>query len=156
MAKRVLPERKMKKFRKILRDTRKSSRFDENENYIQHGKTTVKCHCINVAHTAYYITHKLHINVNEEELIRGALLHDYFLYDWHEKRLRNSIHGFTHPSKALNEASKDFRLTAVEEDMIEHHMFPLTLRPPKSREGAILCIADKLCAIQETIEGRIS
>ena len=114
----------------------------------------MKTHCINVAQTAYFMSHRLHIKVHERDLIRGALLHDYFLYDWHDKCLKNSIHGFTHPGKALKEASKDFELTKIEKDMIRSHMFPLTVRPPKYREGVLLCIADKLCALQETIGGR--
>ena len=149
-----LPAKKEQKFRDILKETRENSRFDQNDQYIQHGTTTVKTHCINVAQTAYFMSYRLHIKVHERELIRGALLHDYFLYDWHDKSLRNSIHGFTHPGKALKEASKDFNLTKIEKDMIRSHMFPLTVRPPKYREGVLLCIADKLCALQETIGGR--
>lgn len=140
-------------FRRVLREVRQSSRFDENDKFIQHGTTTVKTHCINVAQTAYYMSHRLNIKVHEEQLIRGALLHDYFLYDWHEKCLKNSIHGYTHPGKALKEASKDFRLTKREADMINCHMFPLTLRAPRYREGVLLCIADKICALQETLGG---
>ena len=149
-----LPAKKEQKFRDILKETRENSRFDQNDQYIQHGTTTVKTHCINVAQTAYFMSHRLHIKVHERDLIRGALLHDYFLYDWHDKCIKNSIHGFTHPGKALKEASKDFELTKIEKDMIRSHMFPLTVRPPKYREGVLLCIADKLCALQETIGGR--
>ena len=151
---RQLPSDRMDKFIKILNEVRKDSRFDESRNFIQHGKTTVRSHCINVAHTAYYMCYRLNINVREEELIRGALLHDYFLYDWHEHNLVNSIHGFTHPGKALKNAREDFELSATERDMIKHHMFPLTPKPPKSLEGKILCIADKLCALKETVERR--
>lgn len=146
-----LPQEKEEFFWSIVRETRKNSRFDENDNYIMHGKTTVKGHCINVAYTAYYLTYKLGIETNEAELIRGALLHDYFLYDWHEKSWANSIHGYTHPGKALKNAKQDFNLSAIERDMIKHHMFPLTPRIARSREGKVLCVADKLCAIKETI-----
>lgn len=148
-----LTEEQRQKFMYILNEIRKTSRFDENDRYIQHGTTTVKEHCINVAQTAYFMSQRLHIRVHEEDLIRGALLHDYFLYDWHEKCLKNSIHGFTHPKKALTEASKDFDLTHIEKDMIRSHMFPLTVKPPKYRESVLLCIADKICALQETIGG---
>ena len=146
-----LPPHLHVKFMKVLSEVRKDSRFNTTNEFIQHGKTTVMMHCINVAYTAYYIVYKLKLKVDEEELVRGALLHDYFLYDWHEKTLENSIHGFTHPMKALRQAKKDFSLTAIERDMILHHMFPLTPKPPKSKEGKILCLADKLCATHETI-----
>lgn len=138
-------------FQKVLREVSEGSRFHLCENFMQHGKTSVKTHCINVAQTAYFIAKKLKLNVNERELIRGALLHDYFMYDWHENNWPNKIHGFTHPRKAFHEASKDFKLSKRERDMILHHMFPLTPCPPRHKEAILLCLADKLCAIKETI-----
>ena len=150
-----LPHDKEKIFRRILSEIRMDSRFDSMTNFIQHGDTTVREHCIHVAETAYFIAIKFGIDVDEEALIRGALLHDYFLYDWHEKSAANMIHGFTHPRKAYNKAKEDFALSRVEADMIIHHMFPLTPNHPKTKEGAILCIADKLCATGETIRGKL-
>ena len=130
------------------------ARFLETKNYTQHGGITVYEHCINVAFMSCKIADKYHLDVNYLSLIRGALLHDYFLYDWHEKLLRNQIHGFTHPKTALQEALKDFTLSKREENMILHHMFPLTPCPPKYREGWLLCLADKICATRETINRR--
>ena len=83
--------------------------------------------------------------------MRGALLHDYFLYDWHEKDPEHRLHGFHHPSTALKRASEDFRLSELERDIILHHMFPLTLFPPRSREAMIVCVVDKWCGIYETV-----
>ncbi len=152
---RKFTEGEKKMFLEVLSDTRKDSRFDEMCNYIQHGNTTVWEHCLHVAQTAYCIARRFHFDVDEKALIRGALLHDYFLYDWHEKTLPNKIHGFTHPTKALKEASADFKLKQVERDMIRHHMFPLTITPPKTTEGKILCVADKICATGETVGTRM-
>ena len=154
LQKKSFNEEERKIFFSVLKEISKNSRFHECNNYIQHGNTTVKRHCIRVAATAYYIALKAGIKVNERELIRGALLHDYFLYDWHEKLLRKQIHGFTHPKTALQEALKDFTLSKREENMILHHMFPLTPCPPKYREGWLLCLADKICATRETINRR--
>ena len=154
LQKKSFNEEERKIFFSVLKEISKNSRFHECNNYIQHGNTTVKRHCIRVAATAYYIALKAGIKVNERELIRGALLHDYFLYDWREKLLRNQIHGFTHPKTALQEALKDFTLSKREENMILHHMFPLTPCPPKYREGWLLCLADKICATRETINRR--
>ena len=151
---RHLPPEKLKIFKNVLRKTRQDSRFDEMTNFIQHGDTTVKEHCITVAYTAYFLVVKFGLKVDERSLIRGALLHDYFLYDWHEKSMANMIHGFTHPHKAFLQAKKDFELSHIESDMIKHHMFPLTPMPPKTKEGIILCIADKICATKETVMGR--
>ena len=150
-----LPEEMKEKFRQILRETRKGSRFDTMESFMQHGDTTVRQHCIHVAHTAYYLAWRFNWKVNENALIRGALLHDYFLYDWHENNWPNKIHGLTHPGKALKNAEQDFELCNRERDMIKHHMFPLTLIPPRTKEGWILCLADKICATGETVGDRI-
>ena len=49
---------------------------------------------------------------------------------------------------------KSTRINRIEEDMIKHHMFPLTPCPPKYREGWLLCLADKICATRETINRR--
>ncbi len=150
-----LPLEKQRLFKKVLKEVRENSRFDLMDNFMQHGDTTVRTHCLHVAQTAFYLAVRFRLKVDEEALIRGALLHDYFLYDWHEQSLANTIHGYTHPGYALHEAEKDFELTETERDMIIHHMFPLTLVPPFTPEGWILVIADKICALGETIGDRI-
>lgn len=61
------------------------------------------------------------------------------------------LHGFSHPWRALENAERDFPLGPIERDTIVRHMFPLTLAPPKYREGALICAADKLCALCETV-----
>ena len=96
-----------------------------------------------------FIANKFNFKIDYDSLIRGALLHDYFLYDWH-KNTGIKLHGFTHPKKALINARKDFQLTSREENIILRHMFPLTVIPPLFLESWIVCTADKLCAIKET------
>ena len=88
-----------------------------------------------------------------QALIRGALLHDYFLYDWHDKANGHHWHGFTHPGTALHNASEDWKLTPVEREIIKKHMFPLTPIPPTCREALLVCLADKICAAKETTGG---
>ncbi len=89
--------------------------------------------------------------LDRRALSRGALLHDYFLYDWHEPG--HAWHGFRHADEAMRRACIDFSLGKTERDMIRHHMFPLNPFPPVSGEGVILCAADKICAARETAEG---
>ena len=86
-------------------------------------------------------------------LIRGALLHDYFLYDWHEADKSHRFHGFIHAGRALLNAEKDFELSDIERNMIKSHMFPLNPVLPRYRESVILCVADKICAARETGSG---
>lgn len=151
----IYVERKkyMSLFSSELRKLIHSSRLSETKNYIQHGKTSCFKHTVAVAYISCKIADKLHISVNKQELIRGALLHDYFLYDWHDKsNKKHNLHGFTHPYDALKNADKDFSLTEKERNIIKCHMFPLTPFPPKYREGIIVCIADKYCSLLETFK----
>ncbi|MFQ9516468.1 MAG: HD domain-containing protein [Eubacterium sp.] len=123
------------------------------DKYIQHGNTSCLEHCVAVAYISFSIAKKLHVRCDYNSLIRGALLHDYFLYDWHIKDDNHKWHGFHHAKKALDNATKDFDLTPIEMDIIEKHMFPLNIRLPKYRESHIVSIADKICSSYETIYG---
>lgn len=125
-------------------------RFALSKNFIQHGSTSVYAHSIDVAVRSVQLMQSLNVRVDEESLIRGALLHDYFLYDWHDPDPSHRWHGFYHPGTALRNAQEDFTLTAIEEDIIKRHMFPLTVVPPSTREGLIVCMADKMSASRET------
>ncbi|OJF76856.1 MAG: hypothetical protein BKP49_04640 [Treponema sp. CETP13] len=127
----------------------KSTRINESKNYIQHGKTSVYEHSLNVTKMSCAIARFTGLHVDVSSLVRGALLHDYFLYDWHIPSPAHKWHGFRHPAFAFANANRDCKLTYIESDIIRHHMFPLTLQPPKTREGLIVCIADKICAIHE-------
>lgn len=127
-----------------------SSRMILEKSFIQHGNTSVFSHSVMVTKMCLKIVDKFKIDVSISSLVRGALLHDYFLYDWHTSS--NHFHGFTHGKTAMNNAIKDFNVNEVEKNMILCHMFPLTLRIPKYKESFILCIADKICAIKEFIE----
>lgn len=142
-----------KLFREILTDVCKNSRIMESTKYMQHGKTSVFRHSVSVAYTSFWLAEKWRIKVDNKALIRGALLHDYFLYDWHEKDDAHKWHGFHHARKALENAMKDFELTEVEQDLIERHMFPLNPTPPRHREAWLVCLADKICSSGETVEG---
>lgn len=140
-------------FMNIIEPIIQNEKVKRMDKYIQHGSTSCLEHCIAVAYMSFYITKKLHIRCDYNSLIRGALLHDYFLYDWHVKDEKHKWHGFRHAKKALENASKDFDLTPVEMDIIEKHMFPLNLKLPKYRESHIVSIADKICSSYETIYG---
>ena len=117
-----------KSIKAILSEVRtdKKSHFKQTSGFVQHGNTSVMKHCISVAYVSLMIAKKLHIKVDRKALVRGALLHDYFLYDWHEKNKEHSLHGFKHPYFALRNASRDFRLNDIEKNVIVRHMFPLT------------------------------
>lgn len=127
----------------------KSNNFKKIDNFTQHGTTSCFWHSIAVAYYSLKIINFLGIKCDIKSLIKGALLHDYFLYDWHNNN-SSRWHGFKHPKIALKNANKDYGLTKIEKNIIQRHMFPLTFIPPKHKESIIVCIADKLCSIYET------
>ena len=137
--------------RTLIADLDRTGRLALARAAIQHGSTTVFAHCVKVACFSLFLANKLHIPVNTHALLRGALLHDYFLYDWHEKNAGHRFHRFTHPATALKNAQEDFMLTPVEKDIIARHMFPLCPIPPRCREAWLVCAADKDCALLETL-----
>lgn len=119
--------------------------------YIQHGTTTTLKHCLSVSYASYKICKSY--GLDYRSAARGGLLHDLFLYDWHEhaKNTGNHFHGFTHPRVALHNANHYFCLNKKEQDIIVKHMWPLTVIPPKTAEGYVVMYADKYCSFLETV-----
>ena len=139
-------------FLQVLQEIKQETRIQQAKEHIQHGTTTVYAHCVQVAYESYLFAKERQLDVDMKILIRGALLHDYFLYDWHNQLTPHHLHGFFHPGIALRNASKDVDLNEVEKDIIKKHMFPLTVIPPKYKESWIVCWIDKKCSMRETLK----
>lgn len=143
-------------FLRILEEVTKETRILESKKFIQHGKTSVYEHSVQVAYESYQFAKEKNLKVDTRRLIRGALLHDYFLYDWHNQLTPHRLHGFFHPGIALRNAGRDVELTALEKDIIKKHMFPLTPVPPRHLESWIVCWVDKKCSVREMFDRRRS
>ncbi len=139
--------------KEAARDILRSKNIPLMRKHIQHGSISVHRHCVDVALASVKIKRKFNIKCSEIEMIRGALLHDYFLYDWHTYKpaKREKLHGFTHAAKALENATHEYILTPKERDIIQKHMWPLNLKAPKCKEAWIVTIADKYCSLMETL-----
>ena len=122
----------------------------EMERFIQHGSVSCLEHSVAVAELSFLVCQRLGVRADVPSLVRGALLHDFFLYDWHEKQDRTGLHGFTHPYTALKNAERLFSLNDLERDIIVKHMWPLTWKRPRYRESVLVCVADKCCSLWET------
>lgn len=119
---------------------------------IRHHDSNVFNHVLRVSYLAYKICKRM--GFNDREAARGALLHDFFLYDWKIKGERpydRGFHGLKHARVALNNARIHFELSPVEEDIIVKHMWPLNARPPRYREALIVSFLDKYVASRELI-----
>lgn len=142
----------------VARALERDGRFGLTRTFIQHGSVSVHDHVIAVATSSVRAADALGrvgVRVDRASLVRGALLHDYFLYDWHDPDPSHRLHGFKHPFFALARAEEDFDLTDRERNIIVRHMFPLVPVPPTCREAWIVCLADKWCALAETVEARM-
>ncbi|MCR4586895.1 MAG: phosphohydrolase [Lachnospiraceae bacterium] len=138
-------------------DILNSENFKSSDDNVQHGTVSVLEHSLDVARASIKISRFLHMRAKRRELIRGALLHDFFLYDWHvpaEDGEERKLHGFYHPGVALRNARKEFDLSKLEQDIIKKHMWPLTIIPPRYKESWVVTAADKYCSLRETLHLR--
>ena len=83
-------DRILEDIKEILKELDEQGRMKYTQRYMQHSDISVYKHCISVAYTSVELAERFSLNVNRKELIRGALLHDYFLYDWHGKKMRDT------------------------------------------------------------------
>ena len=125
-----------RRFIKTARKILANEKVQQMKQYVQHGDVSTYEHCLMVCLYAYMYAKKLKLKINIEALVKGALLHDFFLYDvTAERNARNT-----------------FSLTVKERGIIINHMWPLTLtRLPRSKEAWLVCWADKYCSLKETL-----
>ena len=140
----------MGEFANLIRDIISTDNFISMKNYAHHKGVSTYKHSIEVAYLCYKHYKKKERKYPIKDLIRAALLHDYYLYDWHHTGEGHRLHGFFHPGKALKNARRDYgELSKYEVDAIKHHMFPLTLIPPRHKIGWLVCFYDKLSTIMD-------
>ncbi len=139
-------------FSSIFENLCETTRLLQTRAYTHHFGTSVLRHCVNVAYVSLYLADFLHIKVDRSQLTTGALLHDYYLYDCHDDNESNKKHHLRHhASLALMNAKEDYFLTKKEEDIILKHMFPINIALPKTKESALVCASDKICALYECV-----
>ncbi len=118
--------------------------------YLKHHDKSVYEHSLMVAYHAYKMAYKN--DLDWVSTIRGALLHDFFLYKFKKcfslRIISDSIqHAIVHPIIAFDNAKQFFDLNEKEENIIKGHMFPFGL--PKSKEAWIVSYVDKYLATFE-------
>lgn len=109
------------------------------QQFIQHGTVTTYEHCLRVTRIAYWLNLHWHCHADEVSLVRGAFLHDFYLYDWHNCSNITHWHGFKHPLIARYNADAVFQLNNKERNIIQTHMWPLTITQlPRCREACLV------------------
>jgi len=137
----------------ITKDIFKHEEFKRLKDYFHHNSSIYE-HVKEVAYLSYRICK--YLKLDYRSAARGALLHDYFFYNWRnhdEPHLhRKKFHGIEHPKIALSNAKRTFSLNKIEEDIIKKHMWPLTALPPRYKESFIVSFADKYLSSKEFVD----
>ncbi|MCK5197594.1 MAG: hypothetical protein KAR21_04550, partial [Spirochaetales bacterium] len=139
----------MTEFKNICKDIIENPQYQKLKD-IKHHDKDIYTHNLKVAWISYLTAKRLKLHVHE--MVRGALLHDFFFYDWRVKGAKDEFlpHGFTHPFVSRRNAEKVFgHITPIERDIIMKHMWPLTVIPPRYPESFLVSFIDKLVAGKE-------
>jgi len=141
-----------KEFYEIIGDIYEHEEFLKLKEHYHHNSSIYE-HVMDVSYFSYRTCKFLKLDYHSAA--RGALLHDFFLYDWRNHDApdlpENKFHGIEHPKIALANAEKHFTLNEIERDIVIKHMWPLTLVPPKYKESFIVSFADKYLASREFV-----
>lgn len=135
-------------FFSLAREIFETPEFQSMGKFVQHNDVDRITHIMSVAYVSLMLARKW--GLDEETTVRSAMLHDLYYYDWHENDWSHRPHGYRHPGFALKNArALCGTLDKKTENTILRHMWPLTVIPPKYKEGYAVCLADKYCAAYE-------
>ena len=129
-------------FNLIVNDILKNTKFINLKYEFHHGLSRMD-HSLHVARLTYLACKRLHVK-NIEEVTRAALLHDFYMSSEVVK------HPFVnHPMYAKNNATLEFNLNEMQQNIIASHMFPVCKTLPKCKESFIVSTIDKIVALYE-------
>ncbi len=120
--------------------------YQKLKHLTHHHYLTRYEHCLYVAYRSYKKGLKKNV-VDLRSIIRGALLHDLYLYDRKETPVKKHLK--VHPKTALDNALKYFEINNLEKDIILSHMWPIGSVKPKYISSKIVSKSDKACSLAE-------
>lgn len=134
-------------FLEIVSPILNSKEFLKRKEWIHHENCSLYEHLLVVSYLSYKICKKRNWNYRDAAI--GGILHDFYKSPWQKNVLKKKSffkqHGFTHAREAMENAWKFFPEMMNERIMniIERHMFPLNIIPPKYIEGWVVTYVDK-------------
>ncbi len=134
-----------------------SEMFTRGFGQSHHFRSNVSDHSLHVTKTALRMA-GMFKSVDRDALIKACLCHDIGLignrkYVYTTGRMCITQHPIDSAARAEQIIGE---LSDTEKDVILHHMYPLVLKAPHTREGVLICIADKYCALYEPFTVRSS
>jgi uncharacterized protein len=138
-------------FNQLAQDIVESAAFAAGKTLFSHGSISIYEHSLAVAQLSFALIEERGA-FDKRCVVRAALLHDFFLYEWHIPGKRYLFHGWRHPAIAAENARQLFGISDKEYSCILTHMWPWTLfHPPRYPEGWIIALADKIVAFKEAL-----
>lgn len=143
-----MTKKQKEEFNSLVEDIINNKQFNKLDDELHHGITRYE-HSMRVARWTYKVCRFFKMN-NKDEVTRAALLHDFYV---NEDLV--SSNGATklgeHPTKALENSLKYFKLDEIQQDIIKTHMFPCNFDIPKYKESWLVSGVDKLVSSYEML-----
>ncbi len=133
-----------REFVDMMRELLDSDQVRMMGRWRHHGPVTTLDHSLFVAFSTYRVARALRLDVRAA--VRGALLHDLYLYDSKDKSAHPGNQCFDHPRFAARNAAALTPLTPKERNIILSHMWPLGGALPRSLEAWMVDLVDTVCA----------
>jgi uncharacterized protein len=138
-------------FNEYAKEILENDIYNECKKLFSHGGIRIYDHSISVARMAFSFVERSK-TIDKRAVVRAALLHDFFLYEWHIWGWRYVKHGWVHPKIAANKSRVHFGISDKEYSAIKTHMWPWTpFAIPRSREAWAISLADKIVAVTEAL-----
>lgn len=154
MKKQKREEELLQSVRELGAEILDSERFRAAEAIPHHLVGNVARHSLNVAKESCRIAEWLNrhgAQVDVKDAVCGSLLHDIGMTEAEVFRSPSWKKAYTHPERGAAVARDEYRATAVQEDAIRRHMWPICIVPPRHAVGWIITAADKICSIKEIL-----
>lgn len=132
----------------LIKDIIETPQYQQLKNFRHHDQT-IYDHNIRVTKLAYRLSR--YFSVDTRSLIRGAMLHDFFFYDWRHHK-GEGLHAFTHAEESFKNAMKHYQnINQIEKDIIIKHMWPLNIELPSFFETVLVTVSDKAVSTYEVM-----
>ena len=149
-----LTEEQKEKLESIYQSFLNNEKILRMKDISMHRGSNCYEHCFKVAKKAIKKSLRRK-DVNLEVVLLGAILHDYYLYDWRKDRSKLKKHGKNHPDIAIENAIKDFDISNDVKKVIKTHMWPINIKEyPNTKEARIVSLADKAVTIGESLTSK--
>lgn len=148
-----ISEQERKELEDIYQQFLHNEKVMQMKNISMHRGSNCYEHCFKVAKKSIKRADHSHFkNIDYKSVLIGAILHDYYLYDWRQERNKKKKHGKNHPHIASENSKRDFDISDDVKRIIESHMWPINRKEyPKTREAKIVSLCDKMVSVGEVL-----